>query len=309
MEERPGIVWVDSPAALPSSLMTGRFAVVDVAFASGERFAQTQKFIRTHDERLAAWVDHHRHDGWPDYQADPRFVLVPNVVAHACPELVTPQVVARAGPVEQVLAHSDFDGLMSAVNWLRGGLPPYEQANEDARAADSPGRGHTFSERGLRLADALEEHRDKAHTRERHTLLTEVAYALVSGHEPRPLAAQLDELATRAKKVGAQAQALVERGREELPGIFVIRHPSNLSGRLKKQALLLAEERAYVGVVVECQPPSQHVTAATFRQDVDLSTLPELPVGRSDFRFVNKIPDAERVLEAIGRLVDAAGLP
>lgn len=309
MEPRPAILWVDSPAALPASLPAGRFAILDVAFASGERFAQTREFIRRNDDALATWVDHHKHDGWAAFANDPRFVLVPNAQAHACPELVTPAVVANAGPVLHVLAHSDFDGMMSAVNWLRAGVPPYPEANEDARAADSPGRGHAFSPRGLRLADALEEHRDKAHTKERHALLSEVVSSLVTGAEPRPLAAQLDELAVKAKKVGQQAQALVQRGRMELPGVFVIRNPSNLPARLKKQALLLAEERAPIGVVVEGSPPSMHVTAATFRPELDLSLVVGLPVGRSDFRFVNKIPDAEPVLEEIAALVERGGRP
>jgi hypothetical protein len=303
----PGIVWVDSPAILPATLPPGRFAVVDVAFASGEKFALTQQFLAQHDEALAAWVDHHKHDGWATVAKDPRFVLVPNVRAHACPELVTPSVVANAGPVQHVMAHSDFDGMMSAVNWLRGGVPPYAEANEDARAADSPGRGHVFSERGWRLHEALEEHRDKSHTKDRHSLLMEVAWSLVTGQEPRALGARVDELAAKAKKTGQQAEALVQKGRLELPGLFVIRHPSNLSGRLKKQALLLAEQRAPVGVMVECAPPSMHVTAATFREDIDLSRVTSLPVGRSDFRFVNKIPDAEPVLEELSRVVEAAG--
>ena len=112
----PEIVWVDSAAALPHRLPAGRFAVVDVAFASLDKFAQTQRFIEENGAHLAAWVDHHKHDGWPAYAQDTRFVLVPNVVAHACPELVTPAVVRRVGPVALVLAHSDFDGMMSAVN-------------------------------------------------------------------------------------------------------------------------------------------------------------------------------------------------
>ena len=229
MSGLPDLTWVDSPAALPHKLPAGRFSVVDVAFASGEKFQQTQRFIKEHGGDLAAWVDHHKHDGWVDYLSDPRFVLVPNVKAHACPELVTPEVVRRVGPVTRILAHSDFDGLMSAVNWLRGGEPPYPEANEDARAADSPGRGHHMSARGQRLQDALEEHKERAHTPERHALLTRVVLALVDGAESSELTAQLDELAKNAVKVTQQAQALLMRGREEFPGLFVVRHPSNLA--------------------------------------------------------------------------------
>jgi len=308
MTDRAQIVWVDSPAALPHKLPAGRFAVVDVAFASGERFAETLRFITEHGADLATWVDHHKHDGWTQFSADARFVLVPNVRAHACPELVTPEVVTRAGPVQRVLAHSDFDGLMSAVNWLRGGEPPYPEANEDARAADSPGRGHHFTPRGRRLQDALEEHRDKAHTPQRHALLTEVALSLVSGVESEDLKARLDDLAVRASKAVKKAQQLVETGRPELPGIFVVRHPGNLAARLKKSVLLLAEERAPVGVVIEAvESGFFHVTAATFREDIDLSRVALLPVGRSDFRFVNKVEFVEPILEAVSTLAAPNG--
>ncbi len=303
MSGLPDLTWVDSPAALPHKLPAGRFSVVDVAFASGEKFQQTQRFIKEHGGDLAAWVDHHKHDGWVDYLSDPRFVLVPNVKAHACPELVTPEVVRRVGPVTRILAHSDFDGLMSAVNWLRGGEPPYPEANEDARAADSPGRGHHMSARGQRLQDALEEHKERAHTPERHALLTRVALALVDGAESSELTALLDELAKNAVKVTQQAQALLMRGREEFPGLFVVRHPSNLAARLKKQVLLLAEEQARVAVVVEGTTPGNvHVTAATFDESVDLSHCAALPIGRSDFRFVSKIQDAAPVLETLAAL-------
>lgn len=303
MHGLPELTWVDSPAALPHKLPAGRFSVVDVAFASGEKFQQTQRFIREHGADLAAWVDHHKHDGWADYAQDARFVLVPNVKAHACPELVTPDVVRRVGPVTRILAHSDFDGLMSAVNWMRQGEPPYPEANEDARAADSPGRGHHMSTRGLRLQDALEEHKDRAHTPERHALLTQVAHALVAGAESSELTAQLDELARKAVKITQQAQAMLMRGREEFPGLFVVRHPSNLSARLKKQVLLLAEEKARVAVVVEgTLAGNVHVTAATFDESVDLSHCASLPIGRSDFRFVSKIQDATPVLETLAGL-------
>jgi hypothetical protein len=304
----PEIVWVDSPAMLPHRLPAGRFSVVDVAFASLEKFAQTQRFIQENGAQLAAWVDHHKHDGWPAYAADARFVLVPNVVAHACPELVTRDVVRRAGPLALVLAHSDFDGMMSAVNWLREGEPPYPEANEDARAADSPGRGHAFSARGFRLAEALEELKDRLHTPERHAVLTEIALSLVNGAESSELAVKLDDLARRAVKVTEQARAMIQHGREEVPGLFVVRHPGNLGARLKKQVLLLAEERASIGAVVEGTVPlSIHVTAATFDERLDLSRCAGLPVGRSDFRFVSKIADAEPVLAQLAALLATPG--
>ncbi|TMA17094.1 MAG: hypothetical protein E6J85_17420 [Deltaproteobacteria bacterium] len=64
---------------------------------------------------------------------------------------------ARSGRVDQVVAHADFDGLLSAVKFLRKGVPPWPEADEDARAADSPGRGHSLSGRARIYVAALDE--------------------------------------------------------------------------------------------------------------------------------------------------------
>src|SRR5512140_2231621 len=119
-------MFVEQPGSLPPPPSEGRVAVVDVAFAGGENFEKsTVPFLQALGGRLAIWIDHHEHPvGWALYRDDPRFLLVPNQQAHACPELVTPEVVARAGAVDVVVAHADLDGLLSAVKFLRGGLPP-----------------------------------------------------------------------------------------------------------------------------------------------------------------------------------------
>src|ERR1700704_2730289 len=152
-------MFVEQPGNLPAPPPEGRVAVVDVAFAGGENFEKsTVPFLQALGDRLAIWIDHHEHPlGWSRYRDDPRFVLVPNRIAHACPELVTPEVVRKAGPVDVVVAHADLDGLLSAVKFLRGGTPPWPEADEDARAVDSPGRGHTLSDRGRIYVAALDE--------------------------------------------------------------------------------------------------------------------------------------------------------
>src|ERR1700704_2579036 len=151
------VVFVEQPSNLPPA-PDGRVAVLDVAFAGGDNFEKiTVPFLDALGDRLAIWIDHHEHPvGWVRYQNDARFVLVPNQVAHACPELVTPEVVKRAGKVDAVVAHADLDGLLSAVKFLRGGVPPWPEADEDARAADSPGRGHSFSPRARLISAALD---------------------------------------------------------------------------------------------------------------------------------------------------------
>jgi hypothetical protein len=45
--------------------------------------------------------------------------------------------VAAAGPIDTIVCHVDFDGLCSAAKWIRGGLEPYEGADDDARAIDT----------------------------------------------------------------------------------------------------------------------------------------------------------------------------
>src|SRR5207237_6071941 len=124
--------------------------------AGGENLEKsTIPCLKVLGDRLAIGIDHHEHPvGWAQGRDDPRFLLVPNRQAHACPELVTPEVVRRAGPIDVVVAHADLDGLLSAVKFLRGGEPPWPESDEDARAADSPGRGHAWTGRARPLAEA-----------------------------------------------------------------------------------------------------------------------------------------------------------
>ncbi len=83
------------------------------------------------------WVDHHDHARHADFGSDPRFVLSTKHEHPACPEMVTPELVARVGAIDTVCCHGDFDGLCSAAKWLRGGLEPYPGADADARAVDT----------------------------------------------------------------------------------------------------------------------------------------------------------------------------
>src|SRR5207237_188318 len=147
--------------------------------AAGENFEKsTRPFIEALGDRLAIWIDHHEHPlGWARCREGPRFVLVPNRIAHACPELVTPEVVRKAGPVDVVVAHADLDGLLSAVKFLRNGVPPWPEADEDARAADSPGRGHAISPGAARLSDAIDHAAAELRTAQRESLRQQIVQA------------------------------------------------------------------------------------------------------------------------------------
>jgi hypothetical protein len=121
--------------------LTGRVVVVDVAFASEASSGGFQKvtlpFIDELGPRLVGWVDHHDHVMHANYRGDPRFVLSTKAEHGACPEMITADVIARIGPVETIVCHTDFDGLCSAAKWLRGGTEPYTGADDDARAIDT----------------------------------------------------------------------------------------------------------------------------------------------------------------------------
>jgi hypothetical protein len=97
----------------------------------------TLPFIRGLGSRLAAWVDHHDHERHADYVGDPRFILCTKAQHGACPEMVTPEVVRAAGPVDTVGMHLDLDGLYSGAKWVLGGVEPYDGADADARAVDT----------------------------------------------------------------------------------------------------------------------------------------------------------------------------
>src|SRR3954471_24209931 len=220
-------MFVEQPGNLPAPPAEGRVAVVDVAFAGGENFEKsTVPFLQALGDRLAIWIDHHEHPiGWARYRDDVRFVLVPNRVAHACPELVTPEVVRRAGRVDAVVAHADLDGLLSAVKYLRGGEPPWPEADEDARAADSPGRGHAYSSKARLLSEALDHAASEFRTAQRESLRQEIVAALVAGELPAPLRARVKALAREHEKSLEPVEAFAAQAREEASGVLVVRVP------------------------------------------------------------------------------------
>jgi hypothetical protein len=297
-------MFVEQPGKLPPPPARGRVAVVDVAFAGGENFEKsTLPFLDALGDRLAIWIDHHEHPvGWARFRDDPRFVLVPNRIAHACPELVTPEVVRQAGHVDVIVAHADLDGLLSAVKFLRGGAPPWPEADEDARAADSPGRGHAISSRAARLSDALDHAAAELRTAQRESLRQEIVRALAGGETSPALQRRIDDLAREHREALAPVEALAAKAREEARGVLVVRVPKALARPVKKALLSRLEERAPVGVVIE----GRAVTAATFRDGLDLSLCDDLPAGRSDYRFGRAEDGGRAVVARLGELVRTA---
>jgi hypothetical protein len=297
------VVFVEQPSNLPPA-PDGRVAVLDVAFAGGDNFEKiTVPFLDAVGDRLAIWIDHHEHPvGWSRVRDDPRFLLVPNREAHACPELVTPEVVSRAGKVDSIVAHADLDGLLSAVKFLRGGTPPWPEADEDARAVDSPGRGHALSSFGQLLVDALDEAAGTLRSKARESLRQELVEGLVRAPAPLPpqLRKRLQDLQRAHAETLAPAEELATSAREEARGVLVVRVPKDLGRPVKKALLSRLEARAPVGVVVE----GRAVTVATFQEDIDLGRVDELTAGRSDYRFAQVEDGGKQIVQRLGRLVE-----
>ncbi|HLV60016.1 MAG TPA: hypothetical protein VKY51_01290 [Fredinandcohnia sp.] len=266
------IVYVETPKRLPSPPPLGRVVTLDLAFAAKDRFEQaTRPFIEALGLRLARWIDHHPHPAWERYRDDPRFLLVDKESAPASPELVHPGLVEEIGEVDHVFAHADFDGLLTAVKFLRKGVPAYEGADEDARAIDAPGRGFVCSDRGLRLADAIDQSRD-AHPKSHQRFLLALTEALVRGVEPPALAARIDALAGEARERAARLLPLLDRARRDHPEILVLGLDRMLSPSDKKRLLVRLEERARVAVIEE----PHAVTVATFDPRIRLTRHPLL---------------------------------
>jgi hypothetical protein len=301
---KTNIAWATHPRHLPKP-PAGRVVVVDVAFAAGGQWkTKTKPFVDALGERLAKYVDHHFHkDAWPHYEKDARFLLVPNKIAHACPELVTADLVREVGAVDTVVAHCDFDGALSAVKWLNGGREPWPGADEDARAIDSPGRGHTLTEAGARIAYAMDEASARFERDEQIAFMTAVALACVE-HGARGFDLGLEE---QVRELSEAAHAAEQRDRETakargemIGGLHLVRVDEKLDNRSRKNLLVYGEEKARIGALLEPDPAGGHwLYAATFDQTLDLEDVEGFAGGRSDFRFARAHAGGQDLIDAL----------
>ena len=129
--------------------LKGRVVVLDVAFASGGR--PSGGLRRSSPSPSSSSSAPGSRLGRPprprharrSTRRDPRFVLATKAEHGACPEMVTPELVERIGPVDTIVCHTDFDGLCSAAKWLRGGrraLPRRRRRRaRDRHAHGTPG--------------------------------------------------------------------------------------------------------------------------------------------------------------------------
>ena len=254
----------------PADKLAGRVAVLDIAFASeggGSSFAKTTlPFIRGLGSRLAAWVDHHDHERHADYAGDPRFVLSTKAEHGACPEMVTPEVVHDAGPVDTVAVHLDLDGLYSGAKWVLGGVEPYAGADADARAVDTrrgePGPIAARIDRALR-----------ARFRDENLKHRIVQYLVARTRAPL----HWEEIEAAAREIDPlldQSRRLAERYRVADGVAFVEISPGPAYD--KTELLLLGQERAPVAVV---RDSGALTIAADFESGFDFVKLFKLGGG------------------------------
>jgi len=286
-----------SPRKLPKAKeLNGRVVVLDIAFASeasGRGFDDiTRPFLDQLGSRLVGWIDHHDHVLHAKYEADPRFVLATKAQHGACPEMVTPEIVARIGPADTVVCHNDFDGLCSAAKWIREGREPYPGADDDARAIDT--RIGTPSPIGARFDRALRARpRDVA-------LFGLVVRHLASGLVDASLWQRIDEAANEltaieqaTREIAARYAILPLSG--PAPNLAFL-EATDQHGRYDKTLLLLmGQARARVAMLLDRDTLT---LAAPFDSGLDFLSILGLSGGMPTLVSVQK----ERLREALEKL-------
>jgi hypothetical protein len=259
----PRFAYVTPRTLPPADSLAGRVAVLDIAFASegsGSSFEKTTlPFIQGLGSRLAAWVDHHDHERHADYAGDPRFVLSTKAEHGACPEMVTPEVVRAAGPVDTLAVHLDLDGLYSGAKWVLGGVEPYPGADADARAVDTrrgePGPIGTRIDRALRARFRNE------------TLKHQIIQYLVARTKAPMLWDEIERAARQIDPLLDESRRLA--GRYEIrDGVAYVE--AGTAPYDKTELLLLGQERARVAVV---RDSGALTIAADFESGLDFVKL------------------------------------
>jgi hypothetical protein len=262
-----------SPRQLPApASLPGRVVVLDVAFAAdgmGTSFTEiTGRFLAGLGDRLAAWVDHHDHDRHVDYRGDDRFVLRRKSEHGACPEMITPELVQRIGPIGSIVCHLDLDGLYAAAKWLRGGTEPYPGADDDARAVDT--RIGTPSPLAEQIDQALRARfRDEAL---KHRIVRYLAGGARDAGHAQVIAEAAAEFAAMAAETTRLSALFERRGR-----VAFVDAQQHARGPFDKTDLLLhGQTLAEVSIV---RHAGYITVAASFESGLDFVKLFELRGG------------------------------
>jgi hypothetical protein len=282
-----------TPRKLPkASSLVGRVAVLDIAFAgagTGGGFKKiTLPLIEGLGERLGMWVDHHDSEEHALYKNDPRFVLATKAEHGACPEMITPELVARAGRIDTIVCHTDFDGLASAAKWIRSGVEPYPGCDDDARAIDT--RIGTPSAVAERIDRALRaRYRDQG-------LFGVIVRHLSTGLVDATLWTPIDEAAAELIPVEKETRRAAQAYRRFEPGVALVDVSEGYDRVDKTLLLLLGQEREPVSVVVDKENVS---VAARFDSGKNFVELLGLGSGMPTRVSVPR-PQLPRVLKALG---------
>ena len=287
-----------SPRLLPKAdKVPGRVVVLDIGFAAtiGTTVSfdlTTRPFIDGLGDRLAMWVDHHDHERHVDYAGDPRFLLRTKAQHGACPEMVTPELVRRVGPIDTIVSHVDLDGLYSAAKWILAGVEPYPGADDDARAVDT--RIGTPGPIATRIDQAL-----RARFRDdqlKRAVVWWLAGGMKAGTHADVIADAAREFEVRAAGTAALASKYVIRGR-----VAWVDTAGTKQAYDKTDLLLAGQARAPVSMVKD----SGMVTiAAAFGSGWDFIKLLDLGGGMPTRVTV---PES-RFVEAL-RVINEAPLP
>lgn len=251
MVQRMTALAFGTPRKLPKpSRLLGRVVVLDVAFAgtAGGGFEKvTRKFLDGLGDRLAMWVDHHDHDRHADFLEDGRFVLAKKSEHGACPEMISPELVERAGSVDTIVCHTDFDGLASAAKWLRGGREPYPGCDEDAHRIDtrtgSPSQLANICDRALRARPRDDD------------LLRRLVWFLEGGAADSSMLARLqeasDELIPIEKETLRAASHYVRYPRRRGGGVAMVNVEKGFRAVDKTDLLLMGQKLETISIVVD----------------------------------------------------------
>lgn len=262
-----------TPRKLPKARdLSGRVVVVDIAFASGAGGASfettTLPFIQALGSRLAAWVDHHDSEHHARFSHDARYVLATKAEHGACPEMITPAVVERAGKVDTLVCHNDFDGLASAAKWLRGGHECYAGCDDDARAIDTRlGRPSAI---GLRFDRAL-----RAKPRDAG-LFGLVVRHLASGLSDVSLWQPIDDAARLLVPIEEETERIARGYRPLGKDVMFVDATERKGPYDKTLLLLLGQERAKIAAVLD---DDSFTLAAPFDSGLNFLTVLGLSGG------------------------------
>ncbi len=185
----------------------------------------------------------------------------------ACPEIITPELVADTGPIDTILAHFDLDGLYATAKWILGGKEPYPGADGDARAVDT--RVGEIGPTGRLIDRALRAHYGDA------VLKTRVVKYLIGGLQPGIERETIMSAAADQGRMNEESRRLADQFdlRGDIAFIVVARGNRPYD---KTELLLLGQQIAAVSMVSE----SGNVTiAAPFDSGLDFVALLDLGGG------------------------------